>query len=334
MKTRPGYRNCINGILNAAFALTLALLGLLAVPAANAQTYPTKPVRMIVPFPPGGATDIIARLLSQKLHEMWGQPVVLEYKPGGGTVIGTDAVAKAAPDGYTVGVVISAHFINPSMLSNMPFDTVKDLSGVSTVAISHIVLVATPSLQANNISELIALAKKNPGKLTYASPGTGTSAHLAVELLKTMAGIDIVHIPYKGASAAFADVLSGRVSLQIDPLQSSMSNIKSGKVKALAITSPHRAAGFDDIPTVAETIPGFSMQSVSGVVVASATPRDIVHKLSADINKALQSPDLIERMRQMGMEPSGDTPEEFDAMVRSEIDKWAKVVKASGAKVD
>ena len=334
MKTKPQQQRRIACFLRAAFALTLALLGLLAAPAANAQTYPTKPVRMIVPFPPGGATDIIARLLSQKLHEMWGQPVVLEYKPGGGTVIGTDAVAKAAPDGYTVGVVISAHFINPSLLSNMPFDTVKDLSGVSTVAISHIVLVATPTLEANNLAELIALAKKNPGKLTYASPGTGTSAHLAVELLKTMAGIDIVHIPYKGASAAFADVLSGRVSLQIDPLQSSMSNIKSGKVKPLAITSPHRAAGFDDIPTVAETIPGFSVQSVSGIVVPSATPRDIVRKLSADINKALQSPDLIERMRQMGMEPSGDTPEEFDAMVRSEIDKWAKVVKASGAKVD
>jgi tripartite-type tricarboxylate transporter receptor subunit TctC len=334
LKTNLQYQRRIKGFLHAAIALALALFALLAMPAANAQPYPTKPVRMIVPFPPGGATDIIARLLSQKLHEMWGQPVVLEYKPGGGTVIGTDAVAKAAPDGYTLGVVISAHFINPSLLSDMPFDTVKDLSGVSTVAISHIALVATPSLDANNIAELIALAKKNPGKLTYASPGSGTSAHLAVELLKTMAGIDIVHIPYKGASAAFADVISGRVSLQVDPLQSSMSNIKSGKVKALAITSLHRAAGFADIPTVAETIPGFSVQSVSGIVVPGATPRDVVHKLSSDINKALQAPDLIERMRQMGMEPSGDTPEQFDAMVRSEIDKWAKVLKASGAKKD
>lgn len=334
MKTNPLHSIWINGLRRAAIALALALLALAAVPAANAQTYPNRPVRLIVPFPPGGATDIIARLLSQKLYEMWKQPVVLEYKPGAGTVIGTNAVAKSAPDGYTMGIVISAHFINPSLRSNMPFDTVKDLSGVSTVAISHIVLVATPSLPANNIAELIALAKKNPGKLTYASPGTGTSPYLAMELLKTMAGIDIVHIPYKGAASAFPDVFSGRVSLQIDPLQSSMANIKSGKVKALAITSAHRAAGFPDIPTVAETIPGFNVESISGIVVPSATPRDIVHKLSADINKALQAPDLIERMRQMGMEPSGDTPEEFDAMTRSEIKRWAKVVKASGAKAD
>ena len=334
LNTNPQHKRPIKGFLHTAIALAITLLGLLAAPAANAQTYPTKSVRMIVPFPPGGATDIIARLLSQKLHEIWGQPVVLDYKPGGGTVIGTDAVAKAAPDGYTIGIVISAHFINPSLLSNMPFDTVKDLSGVSTVAISHIVLVATPSLEANTLAELIALAKKNPGKLSYASPGTGTSPHLAVELLKTTAGIDIVHIPYKGASPAFADVMSGRVSLQIDPLQSSMSNIKSGKVKAIAITSPSRAAGFAEIPTVAETIPGFSVQSVAGIIVPSATPRDIVNRLSADINKSLQSPDLIERMGQMGMEPSGNTPEQFDALIRSEIDKWAKVVKVSGAKRD
>lgn len=334
MKEKPQPKRRINGFLHATIALAIALLGLLTAPCANAQTYPAKAVRMIVPFPPGGATDIIARLLSQKLQEMWGQPVVLEYKPGGGTVIGTDAIAKAAPDGYTMGMVISAHFINPSLLPNMPFDTVKDLSGVSTVSVAHIVLVATKSLEANNLAELIALAKKHPAKLTYASPGTGTSMHLAVELLKSMAGIDIVHVPYKGGSSAYADVISGRVSLQIDPLQGSFSNIKAGKVKAIAITSAARAVGFADIPTVAETIPGFNVQSVSGVVVPSATPRDIVNKLSADINKALKSPDLIERMGQMGMEPFTSTPEQFDAMVRSEIDRWAKVVKASGAKAD
>jgi tripartite-type tricarboxylate transporter receptor subunit TctC len=322
--------------------LALAILGFGVGGAANAQTpspraapsFPTKPVRMIVPFPPGGATDVIARMLSQKLIEIWGHPVVLDYKPGAGTVVGTDAVAKSAADGYTTGMVITAHVINPSLRSDLPFDTLKDLSGVSLVAVSHIVLVATPSLEANSVAELIDLAKRNPGKLAYATPGTGTAMHLAGEMLRTLAGIDIVHVPYKGGAPAYPDVISGRVPLQFDPMFASMANIKSGKVKALAITSPTRARNAPEIPTVAETVPGFSVVSISGVVVPSATPRDIVGKLSADINRALQTPDLAERMGQVGMEPAGTTPEQFDALIRAEIEKWAKVVKASGAKLD
>lgn len=318
----------------AAIALPLVMLGWASLFPANAQTFPSRPVRMIVPFSPGGGTDVTVRLLAQALQEMWGQSVVLDYLPGGATVIATDAVAKALPDGYTMGVVISSHWINPSLRSSLPFDTVKDLSGVSTIANSHLVLVATPLLEANTLAELIALAKKNPGKLTYASPGSGTGAHLAIELFKTMAGIDILHIPYKSGSSAYSDVFSGRVSLQIVLLQSHISNIKSGKVKPIAITSARRAAGFADIPTFAETIPGFVVPSINGIVVPSATPRNIVQKLSADINKALQSPALIERMEQMAMEPAGSTPEQFDAFIRSEIDKWATVVKSSGAKAD
>jgi tripartite-type tricarboxylate transporter receptor subunit TctC len=301
---------------------------------ALSQAFPTKPVRLVVPFPPGGATDIIARLLGQKLQEIWGQTVLIEYKPGGGTVVGTDFVAKSPPDGYTMGVVITAHVINPGLRTDLPYDTTKDLSGVSMVAVQHIALVATPGLEANTVPELIALAKKNPGKLTYATPGTGTAMHLAGEMLKSQAGIDIVHVPYKGGAPAYPDVISGRVALQIDPMSASMPNIKAGKVKVLAITSPQRAPTVPDVPTVAETLPGFSVLSISGIVVPGATPREVVRKASADINRALAASDLVERMAQQGMEPSGNTPEQFDAFIRAEIEKWSKVVKTSGAKLD
>ena len=292
--------------------------------------WPTRPVKLVVPFGAGGATDIIARLISQKLTELWGQSVLVDYKPGAGTVLGTDFVAKSAPDGYTMGMVITAHVINPSLRTTMPFDTIKDLSGVSLVAVSHILLSATPGLPASNIRELIALAKKE--KLSYATPGTGTSMHLAGELLKTLAGIDMTHVPYKGGSAAYPDVIAGRVPLLLDPMFASMGHVKAGRLKPIAITSNERAQSNPEIGTIAEAVPGFDVKSISGVVVPAATPREIVRKASADIGRVLAMADVKSRMAEVGMEPSATTPEAFDAFVKREIERWAPVVKASGAK--
>jgi tripartite-type tricarboxylate transporter receptor subunit TctC len=311
-----------------------ALAAVLVATSARADTFPSRPVRLIVPFPPGGATDIVARLLSEKLEGIWHQNVLVDYKPGAGTVIGTDIVAKSAPDGYTLGIVITGYVINPSMREHMPYDTLKDLSGVSMLTVSHILLSATTSLPANNLNELIALAKTEPGKLSYATPGVGTAMHLAGELLKKRAGIDIVHVPYKGGATAYPDLIAGRVQLQFDPLYAMAQIIKSGQAKPIALTSPERAAVMPDVPTFAETLPGFSVLSITGVVVPSATPRPLVHQISTDINTALKNPDLKERMAGVGMEPAGDTPEQFDAYIKAEIEKWAPIVKEAGLKVE
>jgi len=315
-------------------ALAAAAMSVLSPIAALAQAYPSKPVRLMVPFPPGGATDIIARLVAAKMQELWGQPVVIESKPGAGTVVGTEYVAKSAPDGHTLGMVVTAHVINPSLRPNMPYDTVKDLAGVTQVSVQHLVMAAHPSLPANNIAELVALAKKDPGKLSYATPGSGTAMHLSVELLKTTAGIDIVHVPYKGGAPAQQDVMSGRVPILMDVLYAAQPLIKSGRIKVLALLSPQRAPESPEYPVVAETVPGVSALSIVGVVAPAATPRELVRRISADIARAVKSSDLTDRMKQQGMEPVGSTPEQFDALIRSEIEKWAKVVKLSGAKVD
>ena len=315
-------------------ALAAAAMSVLSPIAALAQAYPSKPVRLMVPFPPGGATDIIARLLGAKMQELWGQPVVIESKPGAGTVVGTDYVAKSAPDGHTLGMVVTAHVINPSLRPNMPYDTLKDLAGVTQVSVQHLVMAAHPSLPANNIAELVALAKKEPGKLSYATPGSGTAMHLSVELLKTTAGIDIVHVPYKGGAPAQQDVMSGRVPILMDVLYAAQPLIKSGRIKVLALLSPQRAPESPEYPVVSESVPGVSALSIVGVVAPAATPRELVRKISGDIARAVTSTDLTDRMKQQGMEPVGSTPEQFDALIRSEIEKWAKVVKLSGAKVD
>jgi len=295
------------------------------------QPYPIKPVRLIVPFPPGGATDIVGRLVAGKMQEVWGQPVLVENRPGAGTVVGTDVVAKAAPDGYTLGMVVTAHVINPSLRHNLPYDTLHDLAAVTQVSVQQLVMAAHPSLPANNVAELIELAKRNPGKLSYATPGSGTAMHLAVELLKTSTGIDIVHVPYKGGAPAQQDVIGGRVPILLDVLYAVTPLIDAGKIKVLALLGPERVSRY---PVVAETVPGVSALSLVGIVAPGTTPHVLLQRISLDVSKAVKSSDLTERMKQLGMEPVGSTPEEFDALLRAEIEKWARVVKLSGAKAD
>ncbi len=315
-------------------ALATACAATLATPALAQAPFPNKPVTIVVPNAPGGAVDILARLLEKQLAEKWKQPVVVVYKAGAGTVIGTDFVAKSPADGLTIGLVVTSHVINPTLRKNMPFDTVKDLSGVTLIGTSPVLISAAPNLEANNLKELIALAKKQPGKLTYASPGSGSSMHLGGEMLKTLAGIDMLHAPYKGSGGAFPDVFTGRVDLIIDPLFSSMPHIKAGKMKPIAVLTPQRAAGAPDIPAAVETVPGLVVQSVFGAVVASGTPRAHVKKLSDDINAALRTDELKARMADIGITPTGTTPEAFDAYIRTEIDRWGAVVKSSGATAD
>ncbi len=316
----------------ALLAILAALCG--ASDSAPAQDYPNHTVTLVVPNAPGGSMDILARLFAKQLQALWKQSVVVVYKPGAGTAVGTEFVARSAPDGHTIGLVVTSHVINPSLRPNLPFDTVRDLAGVTLTAVSHIVIEATPSLPINTVPELIAYAKKNPGKLTYATPGSGSAMHLAGELLKTKAGIDMVHVPYKGSGPAYPDIFSGRVDLMIDPLYSSQPYINAGRMKALAITSLQRAKTAPGIPTVAETVPGFNVQSINGVVVPKATPRAIVHKINADFIAALNDPELRARLAELGLEVVTDTPEQFDDYIRTEIGKWAEVVRISGAKAE
>jgi tripartite-type tricarboxylate transporter receptor subunit TctC len=302
--------------------------------AGSAQAFPARAVHLMVPFPPGGATDIVGRLVAAKMQDVWGQPVVVENKPGAGTVVGTEYVARSAPDGYTLGTVVTAYVINPSLRSDLPYDTLKDLTGVTQVSVQHLVMAAYPEFPANNIKELIALAKKEPGRIAYATPGSGTAMHLSVELLKTSTGIDLVHVPYKGGTPAQQDVIAGRVPILMDVLYAVQPLIKSGKIKVLALLSPKRDPDAPEFPVVSETVPGVSALSLVGIVAPAATPKDLVRRIGADIARAVKSSDLTERMKQQGMVPIGSTPEQFDALIRSEMEKWAKVVKASGAKVD
>lgn len=308
----------------------------IAASIAHAQNYPNKPVRMVVPFPPGGTTDILARAVGQKLSEAWGQLVVIDNRPGAGGNIGTDIVAKSAPDGYTLLMgTVGTHSINQSLYGKLPFDPIKDFAPVTLVASVPNVLVVNSTVEAKSVKELIALAKSKPGQLTFASSGNGTSIHLAGELFKAMTGTAMLHIPYKGSAPAITDLLGGQTNMMFDNLPSAMPHIKSGKLRALGVTSVNRSPALPDTPTIAETgIGGYDASSWFGVLAPAGTPKEVVAKIHADIVKALSAPDIKERLSSQGAEPVGNTPEQFSQHIRTESLKWAKVVKDSGAKVD
>jgi len=301
-----------------------------------AQDYPNKPVRMVVPFPPGGTTDILARAVGQKLSESWGQQVVIDNRGGAGGNIGTDIVAKSPADGYTLLMgTVGTHAINASLYGKLPFDPIKDFAPVTLVASVPNVLVVNSTVDSKSVKELIALAKSKPGQLAFASSGNGTSIHLAGELFKSMTGTAMLHIPYKGSAPAIAELLGGQTNMMFDNLPSAMPHIKSGRLRALAVTSIRRSPALPDIPTIAETgISGYEASSWFGVLAPAGTPKDVVAKIQADIAKALNAPEIKERLSGQGAEPVGNTPEQFAEHIKAESAKWAKVVRDSGAKVD
>lgn len=303
---------------------------------AQAQEWPSKPVRFVVPFPAGGATDIITRAIGQKLSENLRQPVLMDNKPGAGGAIGSEFVAKSAPDGYTLLMgTISTHSVGPVLNPKLPYKVERDFIAVSQVATSPAVLIVSPQLPVKDVRELIALAKAKPGQLNYASSGVGTIVHLSGEMFRGMAGIDIVHVPYKGVSLAIPDIMSGQVSMMFDNIITAMPHVKSGKVKGIAVVSPRRSSLAPELPTVAESgLPGYEVDPYFGVFVPAGTPREIVARLNRELNHVVRLPEMKEQLARYGAEAAGSTPEEFTQLIRAENVKWSKVIREAGVKAE
>jgi tripartite-type tricarboxylate transporter receptor subunit TctC len=303
---------------------------------AVAQTWPAKPIKWIVPFAPGGTTDILARTIGEKLTVALGQPVIVENKPGAGGGVGAEFTAKAPPDGYTImGGTISTHAINASLYKSLPYDPVKDFVPITLIVRLPNLLVVNPDIPAKNVAELITLLKANPGKYSFASSGNGTSQHLSGELFKSMAGVDMQHIPYKGSPPALQDVVGGQVAMTFDNITTAWPLAKGGKLRALAVTTAKRSAVAPDVPTLSESgLAGYEVGSWQGVFAPAGTPPAVVKRLNAEIVKIINMPDVKEKLIGLGAEPVGNTSEEFAALVKTEVVKWAEVVKKSGAKVD
>ena len=310
-------------------ASTLALCG-----AAMAADYPVKPVKWIVPYPPAGTTDVLARIVAQWLTEKMGQPFVVENKPGAGNNIGTEMVVKAEPDGYTMLLVNPANGINATLYKNMTYNFIRDITPVAGLIRTPNVMEVTPSLPVKTVKEFIDYCKANPGKLNMASSGSGTSVHLSGELFKSMTGCNMTHVPYRGAGPALVDLIGGTVHVLFDNLPSSIGHIKSGKLRALAVTSEGREPSLPQVPTVGETVPGYEATAWFGIGMPKGTPRDIIDKVNAEINRALADPKMRERLAELGGKPIGGTPEDFGKVIAAETAKWEKVVISSGAKVE
>jgi tripartite-type tricarboxylate transporter receptor subunit TctC len=312
----------------------VAVIAGLASFGAAGQAYPVKTIRYVVPFPPAGATDILARWVAEKISPALGQSVVVENRPGAAGGVGTEHVAKSPPDGYTMLMATAAQSISETLYVRQPFSFARDLAAVALIARVPNVMEVHPSVPARTVKEFIALAKARPGQLNFASSGSGTTLHMSGELFKQMTGTDIVHVPYKGSAPAINDLMAGHVSVMWDNLPASMPFIKAGRLRAIAVTSASRYPGLD-LPTVAESgVPGFEASAWFGVVVPAATPREIVARLNREINRAVNLPDMKERFAQQGAIPDPGTPDAFTAWIRAEIEKWGKVVRASGARVD
>ena len=323
MKTRRWQRA-------AAFAVSMAAAG-----AACAQTYPTRSIRLVVPSSPGGGIDISARIVAPRLAEYLGQQVVVDNRPGAGTMIGSEIVARAAPDGYTLLMGISTLAINPAIYRKVPYDALRDLAPISQAVSLPNVIVSHPSLPAKNLKELIAFARSRPGQLSFASAGVGTSPHLSMELLLVMAGLKMVHVPYKGSGPGAVDTVAGHVMLMAPNMLTALPYIRNGRLHAYGVTSARRAAGAADIPTIAESgVPGYEAVQWYGVLAPAGTPRAIIDRLHGATVKALQRTDVREKLSTDGAETIGSSPEEFGAYIKAETVKWAKVVKSAGIAAD
>ena len=315
--------------------VTLLVAAACAAGAASAQNYPSRPVRVIVPFAPGGSTDIVARLISPKLSENLGQSVVVENRAGGGTTIGMEHVAKSPPDGHTLGVATLTFALNPTLMSKLPYDPLRDFAPVSLVSIVPFVFAIHPSIPARSVKEFIALARAKPGALTFSSSGVASASQMAAELFKYMTKTDMLHVPYQGGGPATVAVLSGQVSLFVMSIPGGLAHFKAGKLVPLGVTASRRDPTIPNVPTIAESgLPGYELLEYQGIVAPSATPKPVLVKLNQEIVKAVHAPDLKERFISSGAIPVGSPPEELDAHVRKEIAAWAKVIKAAGIRIE
>ena len=312
-----------------ALAVSLAATGALA-----ATDFPTRPVKWVVPYPPGGTTDVLARILAQWLSEKMGQQFVIENKPGGGNNIGTEVVVTSPPDGYTMLLVNPAHGINATLYKNLNFNVLRDIAPVAGLVRTPNVMEVTSAFPAKTVAEFIAYCKANPGKINMASSGSGTSVHMSGELFKSMTGCDMLHVPYKGAGPALTDLIAGQVHVLFDNLPSSIGHIKGGRIRALAVTSAEREPSLPEAPTVGDTVPGYEATAWFGIGMPKGTPRDVIEKVNAEVNRALADPKMKERLAELGGKPIAGTPEDFGRVMAAETEKWGKVVISSGAKAE
>jgi len=322
----------MKSVMHVVGTLLLAFAASIASWSAIAQGYPTQNVRIIVGFPPGGTNDILARLIAQRLSDKFNQPFIVENRPGAANNIGTEVVARAKPDGHTLLMANTPNAINQTLYDKLSFDFLKDFAPIAGVMRVPAVLVANPSFQAKSMAELIEQAKANPGKLSVASPGIGTSTHLALELLKMMTGTDLVHVPYRGSPAMLNDIIGGQVMLGFDILSGSIENIRGGKLRALAVTSERRSPALPDAPAMAETIPGYEASAWFGLAAPKGTPVEIVNRLNREVNAVLADPKVQAQLEQMSGTLIPGTPAAFEKFIVDEVEKWAKVIKFSGAK--
>ena len=326
------------GVMAAALAAAFSLATTAAAQPAStgpAQAYPSKQITIIVPFPAGATPDLVARAIGQKLNEAWHQPVIVDNKPGAGAIVGSEAVARSTPDGHTLLLHSASHAIAPSMYKKLPYDTLRSFAPISLVAFVPNILVVHASMPVKNVKELIALSKSKPGGLNYSSSGNGSPAHLAGELFKSLAHIDIVHVPYKGSPQAMTALLSGETTMMFSPIPLALPHVKTGRLKVLGVTTANRSKVAPELPTIAESgLPAYEVTQWYAIQAPAGTPREVQAKLNAEVRKILAMPDIVEKLSAQGAEPAPSTPEFLEAHIKTEMAKWAKVVKASGAQVD